>query len=111
VQNRNLGIADVKNEVAGQVRFGLFVAELGNLLQRTPTKGSYQQSLFGESVCLFVCLTCRAGQGRAGRPGEKTWEIFKTWFSRHGFRDLVFKTWDLNFGAWIFTFAVSKTET
>jgi hypothetical protein len=24
---------------------------------------------------------------------------------------MVFKTWDLNFGAWIFTFAVSKTET
>jgi len=26
-------------------------------------------------------------------------------------RALVFKTWDLNFGAWIFTLAVSKTET
>jgi hypothetical protein len=24
---------------------------------------------------------------------------------------MVFKTWDLNFGAWIFTFAVSKIET
>jgi hypothetical protein len=24
---------------------------------------------------------------------------------------MVFKTWDLNFGAWIFTLAVSKTET
>jgi hypothetical protein len=24
---------------------------------------------------------------------------------------MVFRTWDLNFGAWIFTLAVSKTET
>jgi hypothetical protein len=24
---------------------------------------------------------------------------------------MVFKTWDLNFGAWIFTLAVSKIET
>jgi hypothetical protein len=29
----------------------------------------------------------------------------------HGFQDMVFRTWDLNFGAWIFTLAVSKTET
>ncbi len=27
------------------------------------------------------------------------------------FQDMVFKTWDLNFGAWIFTLAVSKIET
>ncbi len=27
------------------------------------------------------------------------------------FQDMVFRTWDLNFGAWIFTLAVSKTET
>jgi len=33
------------------------------------------------------------------------------WFSGHGFQDMVFKTWDLKFGAWIFTLAVSKTET
>jgi hypothetical protein len=24
---------------------------------------------------------------------------------------MVFRTWDLNFGAWIFTLAFSKTET
>jgi len=30
---------------------------------------------------------------------------------RYGFQDMVFKTWDLNFGAWIFTLAVSNTET
>jgi hypothetical protein len=39
------------------------------------------------------------------RP-KKTWEILG-----YGFQDMVFKTWDLNFGAWIFTLAVSKTET
>jgi hypothetical protein len=89
------------------------------LLQRTPTEGSYQQSLFKESVCLT---------GRAGRPGKKTWEIlgygfqdmvFRTWDLNFGaweilgydFQDMVFRTWDLNFGAWIFTLAVSKTET
>jgi hypothetical protein len=74
------------------------------LLQRTPTptEGSYQQSLFGEFFFIYnVCLT-----GRAGRPGKKTWEILG-----YGFQDMVFRTWDLNFGAWIFTLAVSKTET
>jgi hypothetical protein len=30
--------------------------------------------------------------------------------SGHGFRDMVFGTWDLNFEAWIFTLAVSKTR-
>ncbi len=51
---------------------------------------------------------CRGRQGRAGagRPGKKTWEILG-----YGFQDMVFRTWDLNFGAWIFTLAVSKTET
>jgi hypothetical protein len=42
-----------------------------------------------------------------------------TWFSGLGistlgpgkFQDMVFRTWDLIFGAWIFTLAVSKTET
>jgi hypothetical protein len=29
----------------------------------------------------------------------------------YGFQDMVFKTWDLNFGAWIFTLAISMTET
>jgi len=48
----------------------------------------------------------QGGRGRAGRPGEKTWEILG-----YGFQDMVFRTWDLNFGAWIFTLAVSKTET
>jgi len=53
-------------------------------------------------------LPCGAGdkQGRAGRPGKKTWEILG-----YGFQDMVFRTWDLNFGAWIFTLAVSRTET
>jgi hypothetical protein len=50
--------------------------------------------------------------------------VFKTWFSGlgistlgpgeilgYGFQNMVFRTWDLNFGAWIFTLAVSKTET
>jgi hypothetical protein len=45
--------------------------------------------------------------------------VFKTWdlnfgareILEYGFQDMVFKTWDFNFGAWIFTFAVSKTET
>jgi hypothetical protein len=50
--------------------------------------------------------------------------VFRTWFSKLGistlgpwkilgydFQDMVFRTWDLNFGAWIFTLAVSKTET
>jgi hypothetical protein len=61
------------------------------------------------------------------RP-KKTWEIlgygfqnmvFSTWDLNFGaweilgydFQDMVFRTWDLNFGAWIFTLAVSKTET
>jgi hypothetical protein len=34
------------------------------------------------------------------------WEILG-----YGFQDMVFRTWDLNFGAWIFTLAVSKIET
>jgi len=75
------------------------------LLQRTPIERSYQQSLFGEFFFIYnVCLSDR--QGRAGRPGKKTWEIL-----RYGFQDMVFRTWDLNFGAWIFTLAVSKIET
>jgi hypothetical protein len=62
------------------------------LLQRSRSEGSYQQSLFGEfffiyNVCLFVW---QAGQG----GGKKTWEILG-----YGFQDMVFKTWDLNFGA------------
>jgi len=48
----------------------------------------------------------QTGQGRAGRPGKNTWEILG-----YGFQDMVFRTWDLNFEAWIFTLAVSKTET
>jgi hypothetical protein len=39
------------------------------------------------------------------RP-KKTWEILG-----YGFQDMVFRTWDLNFGAWIFTLMVSKIET
>jgi hypothetical protein len=50
-------------------------------------------SHFSESFSSFtmsVCLT-----GRARRPGKKTWEILG-----YGFQDMVFGTWDLNFGAW-----------
>jgi len=59
---------------------------------------------------------------RFPRP-KKTWEIlgygfhdmvFRTWdlnfgaweIFGYGFHDMVFRTWDLNFGAWIFTLAV-----
>jgi hypothetical protein len=89
------------------------------------------------SVCL-IDGQGRARQGEAARPGQvkheqarlgkKTWEIlgygfqdmvFRTWdlnfgaweILGYGFQDMVFRTWDLNFGAWIFTLAVSKTET
>jgi hypothetical protein len=76
-------------------------------------------------VCLYVRLSVRPGAdlgfrtstdgqgGRAGRPGKKTWEIFqdmvfRTWdlmfgaweILGYGFQDMVFKTWDLNFEAW-----------
>jgi len=45
----------------------------------------------------------RAGQGgQAKRPRK---------ILGYGFQDMVFRTWDLNFGAWIFTLAVSKIET
>jgi hypothetical protein len=64
------------------------------------------------SVCLIdgqgrgrAAITDRAGQGEAARPGQakheqarpgkKTWEILG-----YGFQDMVFRTWDLNFGAW-----------
>jgi hypothetical protein len=50
------------------------------------------------SICLSVWTKigqCRGRQGRAGRPGKKTWEILG-----YGFQDMVFRTWDLNFGAW-----------
>ncbi len=42
-----------------------------------------------------------------------TWDLnFGAWeILGYDFQDMVFKTWDLNFGAWIFTLAVSKTET
>jgi hypothetical protein len=42
-----------------------------------------------------------------------TWDLnFGAWeILGYGFQDMVFKAWDLNFGAWIFTLAVSKIET
>jgi hypothetical protein len=49
---------------------------------------------------MSVCLS-----DRQGRASKKTWEILG-----YGFQDMVFRTWDLNFGAWIFTLAVSKTD-
>ncbi len=78
---------------------------------------------------LHVCLSGnykqdKTGQGRAGRqgqarPGQAQDMVFRTWdlnfgaweILGYGFQDMIFKTWDLNFGAWIFTLAVSKTET
>jgi hypothetical protein len=47
------------------------------------------------------CRRCCSGNFRIGG-----WEILG-----YGFQNMVFKTWDLNFGAWIFTLAVSKIET
>jgi hypothetical protein len=50
---------------------------------------------------MSVCLCGKknwagqGGRGRVGRPGKKTWEILG-----YGFQDMVFKTWNLNFGAW-----------
>jgi hypothetical protein len=49
---------------------------------------------------VFVCLTGRAGVGQQlqtgqARPSKKTWKILG-----YGFQDMVFRTWDLNFGAW-----------
>jgi hypothetical protein len=43
----------------------------------------------------------------------RTWDLnFGAWeILGYGFQDMVFRTWDLNFGAWIFTLVVSKTET
>jgi len=40
-------------------------------------------------------LTGRAGLQGQAKPGKKTWEILG-----YGFQDMVFRTWDLNFGAW-----------
>ncbi len=50
-----------------------------------------------------AAVTDRAGRQGQGRPGQA---------KRPGkYKDMVFRTWDLNFGAWIFTLAISKTET
>jgi hypothetical protein len=45
--------------------------------------------------------------------GSRTWDLNfgALEILGYGFQDMVFRTWDLNFGAWIFTLAVSKTET
>jgi hypothetical protein len=69
------------------------------LLQRTPTEGSYQQSLFEEFFFIYnVCLT-----GRAGRPGKKTWEILG-----YGFQDLGSQLWGLgNFRIWFSGLGIS----
>jgi hypothetical protein len=72
------------------------VTELGNFCSREHPLREVISSHFSESES--VCLSDRQG-GQA----KKTWE--------HDFQDMVFRTWDLNFGAWIFTLAVSKTET
>ncbi len=115
---RRPGIVDVKNGVTGRVRSGLSEnTHWGKLSAVTFRR------VFLHLQCLSDSLT-----GRAGRPGKKTWEIlgygfqdmvFKTWDLNFGaweilgydFQDMVFRIWDLNFGAWIFTLAVSKTET
>jgi len=43
----------------------------------------------------------------------RTWDLnFGAWeILGYGFQDMVFRTWDLNFGAWIFTLTVSKIKT
>jgi hypothetical protein len=84
------------------------------------------------SVRLSVCVDKnwavqgQTGQGKAARQKDlgilgygfqdmvfKTWDLnFGAWeILGYGFQDMVFRTWDLNFRAWIFTLAVSKTET
>jgi hypothetical protein len=69
------------------------VTELGNFCSREhPLReviGSHFSKSFSSST-ISVCLI-----GKAGRPGKKTWEILG-----YGFQDMVFRTWDLNFGAW-----------
>jgi hypothetical protein len=75
-------------------------------LQRTPTEGSYEQSLFGEFFFIYNVYLSVSLSHRQGRAARFAWEILG-----YGFQDMVFRTWDLNFGAWIFTLAVSKTET
>jgi hypothetical protein len=94
------------------------VTKLGDFGSREHPLREVISSHFSESFSsstMSVCLFDRQGRagrqgqgdrGRAGRPGEKTWEILG-----YDFQDMVFRTWDLNFGAWIFTLAVSKTET
>jgi hypothetical protein len=63
------------------------------------------------------CLTDGQGssyrQGGAGRPGQGRARQGRAGQAKRPgkFQDMVFRTWDLNFGAWIFTLAVSKTET
>jgi hypothetical protein len=42
----------------------------------------------------------------------RTWDLnFGAWEILGYVQDMVFRTWDLNFGAWIFTLSVSKIET
>ncbi len=52
----------------------------------------------------------RPGTPHGGRLIGPT--LFGAWeILGYGFQDMVFRTWDLNFGAWIFTLAVSKTKS
>jgi len=52
------------------------------------------------------------GRVRHRRPTGLGPALFGAWeILGYGFQDMVFKTWDLNFGAWIFTLVVSKIET
>jgi hypothetical protein len=95
----------VKNGVTGRVQSGLRVTEL----QRTPTEGSYQRSLFREFFFIYNVCQGRAVREvisghfsesfssstmyvRVGQPSKKTWEILG-----YGFQDLESQLWGLDF--------------
>jgi len=52
-----------------------------------------------------------APRGPGGQHGGTGREGLGEEILGYGFQDKVFTTWDLNFGAWIFTLVVSKIET
>jgi hypothetical protein len=62
--------------------------ELDNFCSREHPLREVINSHFSESESVYLI-------GRARQPGKKTWDILG-----YGFQDMVFKTWDLNFGAW-----------
>ncbi len=88
---RRPGITDVKNGVAGWVRSGLSVTFAP---ENTHTHGGKLSAVIFQRVCLSDRQGTTARQKDLGN-----------------FQDMVFGTWDLNFGAWEITLEVSKTET